>query len=279
MVRELELLRWVRERAPIGDDCAVLDVSPLGTLLVTTDSVIDGVHARWSVEGPRAFGYKAVARGLSDVAAMGGEPLWAFLAVCLPHGVREEEAKELFLGAESAGCPLMGGDTAFGPTPYAVGTVLGRTHPKGPALRSGGRAGDWILVTGPLGGSLRTGKHCRFTPRVKEARAIMDQFDVGAMIDVSDGLSTDLTHLLRASRVGCRLEAARIPRTEGCDLAQALNDGEDFELIATVRPDAAALARIPGLFRIGTLEAGPALLVHPDGREEPLVPRGYEHGD
>jgi thiamine-monophosphate kinase len=278
MVRELELLRWVAERAPIGDDCAVLDCGPWGRLLVTTDSVIDGVHARWGVEGPGAFGYKAIARGLSDVAAMGGEPLWAFLAVCLPHGVKESEAKALFLGAERAGCPLMGGDTAFGPTAYAVGTVLGRAHPKGPALRSNARPGDWILVTGPLGGSLASGKHCTFTPRVREARELMDHFDVGGMIDVSDGLSTDLTHVLRASKVGCRLEAASIPRNS-VPLRNALDDGEDFELLATVRPDPEALARFPNLFRIGTITAGAALLVHPDGREEPLQPQGYEHGD
>ena len=123
MVRELDLIRWVRERASrIGDDCAVLDQG----LLVTTDSVIDGVHARWDHEGPAAFGYKAIARGMSDVAAMGGEPLWAVIAACLPTGVSEEEARAVVIGAESAGCPLVGGDTAFGPTAYVVGTVLGR---------------------------------------------------------------------------------------------------------------------------------------------------------
>jgi thiamine-monophosphate kinase len=256
-----------------GDDCAVLDCPGWGTLLVTTDSVIDGVHAHWHVDGPASFGYKAIARGLSDVAAMAGEPLWAVLAVCLPHDVTEEEAHALYEGAERAGCKLVGGDTAFGPTPYAVGTVMGKAHPKGPVLRSGARVGDWIIVTGPLGGSLASGKHKTFVPRVAEARELHETCDVGAMIDISDGLSTDLHHILRASRVGCRLDAASIPRA-GVPLESALNDGEDYELLATVRP-----GKLPAFaIRIGVVTGKDAVLVHPDGREEPLVARGYEHG-
>src|SRR5262245_31245948 len=211
-VRELELVRWIMDRADAtGDDCAVLDCAPWGTLLVTTDSVIDGVHARWREDGPAAFGYKAIARGLSDIAAMAGEPKWAVLAACLPKDVTEAEAHAMFEGAERLGCRLVGGDTAFGPTPYAVGTVLGVAHPKGPVLRSGARVGDWIVVTGPLGGSLASGKHKTFVPRVREARELHETCDLGAMIDISDGLSTDLHHILGASGVGCRLDAAAIP--------------------------------------------------------------------
>lgn len=256
-----------------GDDCAVLDCEPWGTLLVTTDSVIDGVHARWNVDGPEAFGFKAIARGLSDVAAMAGEPKWALLAACLPHDATEEEAHALFEGAERAGCRLVGGDTAFGPTPYAVGTVLGMAHRKGPVLRSGARVGDWIVVTGPLGGSLQSGRHKDFVPRVPEARELHETCDLGAMIDISDGLSTDLHHILRASRVGCRLDAAAIPRN-GVALENALHDGEDYELLATCRP-----GKLPSFAtRIGVVTARDAVLVHEDGREEPLVARGYEHG-
>lgn len=274
MTRELEIVRWIMDRAEAtGDDCAVLDCEPWGTLLVTTDSVIDGVHARWHVDGPGAFGYKAIARGLSDIAAMAGEPRWAVLAACLPHDVTEEEAHALFEGAERAGCKLVGGDTAFGPTPYAVGTVLGIAHRKGPVLRSGARVGDWIVVTGPLGGSLASGKHKTFVPRVPEARELHETCDLGAMIDLSDGLSTDLHHILRASRVGCRLDVAAIPRNH-VPLENALNDGEDYELLATVRPGKLP----PFATRIGVVTEKDAILVHPDGREEPLVARGYEHG-
>lgn len=271
----MELVRWVMQRAEgTGDDCAILDCPGWGTLLVTTDSVIDGVHARWHVDGPETFGYKAIARGLSDIAAMAGEPKWAVLAVSLPHDVTEDEAHALYRGAERAGCRLVGGDTAFGPTPYAVGTVFGIAHRKGPVLRSGARVGDWIVVTGPLGGSFESGRHKTFVPRVAEARELHETCDLGAMIDLSDGLSTDLHHVLRASRVGCRLDAAAIPRTEGSALVNALDDGEDYELLATVRPgNLPAFAR-----RIGVITERDAVIVHENGREEPLVARGYEHG-
>ncbi|MHC4818525.1 MAG: thiamine-phosphate kinase [Planctomycetota bacterium] len=273
-MRELDLIRWIAGRADeVGDDCAVLDCAPWGTLLATTDSVIDGVHLNWDQEGPAAFGYKAVARNLSDIAAMAGEPLWALVAACLPPTVTETQAQALYEGAERAGCRLVGGDTAFGPTATVTVTVLGRAHAKGPVLRSGARTGDWIVVSGLLGGSLESGHHYTFTPRLTEARSLVETCDVGAMIDLSDGLSTDLHHVLAASKVGCRLEAGWIPRND-VPLVNALNDGEDYELLATVRPGDLP----PGFVRIGAITNADAVLVHPDGREEPLVARGYEHG-
>jgi len=141
-------------------------------------------------------------------------------------------------------------------------------------VRSGARPGDWIVVSAPLGGSLESGRHYTFTPRVAEAKALVETCDVGALIDLSDGLSTDLHHVLAASGVGCRLEAGRIPRND-VPLANALNDGEDYELLATVRPGDLP----PGFVLIGAItEETAALLVHEDGREEPLLARGYEHG-
>ncbi|MFQ5845926.1 MAG: thiamine-phosphate kinase [Planctomycetota bacterium] len=279
MVRERDLLRWLAARAPVGDDAAVLDCGPWGTLLVATDSVIDGIHLRWGAEGPAAFGYKAVARSVSDIAAMAGEPLWALLAVCLPRGVSETDAHAVYRGAEGVGCPLVGGDTAFGPTAWAVATVLGRAHPRGPVRRSGARDGDWIVVTGALGGAVRSGRHATFTPRVAEARRLHEAFEVSAMIDISDGLSTDLRRLLEASGVGCRVEADAIPVHEGADLAAALNEGEDHELLLTVRPDHRVEGFLPGLRRIGVITGSEALLVRDRGRTEPLRPGGWEHGD
>ncbi len=274
MVRELELLSWIRERAPeTGDDCAVLDCAPWGTLLVTTDSVIDGVHASWAGMGPAVFGYKAIARGLSDIAAMGGEPLWALLAATLPPGATLEEARALFRGAERSGCRLVGGDTATGPVAAAVGTVLGRAHPKGPVLRSGARVGDWIVVSGPLGGSLASGRHASFVPRVAEGRRLVEQCAVGAMIDISDGLSADLHRILEASGVGCILDAEAIPLNEVA-LEAGLNDGEDYELLATVLPGPLP----PPFVKIGVITKRDALLRHPDGRAELLARGGYEHG-
>jgi thiamine-monophosphate kinase len=273
---ERELIDWITKRAPdSGDDCAVLECAPWGTLLVTTDSVIDGVHARWEVEGPELFGYKSVARGLSDVAAMAGEPLWTVVAACLPRDTTEAQAHALVRGIERTGCRLVGGDVAFGPTAYATATVLGRAHSdRGPVLRSGARPGDWIVVSGPLGGSFASGRHATFVPRVDEAKTLVERCDVGSLIDISDGLSTDLHHILAASRTGCRLEAAAVP-CNSVPLENALHDGEDYELLATVRP-----GDLPeGFVRIGEITADTiALVVHPDGREEPLAAGGYEHG-
>ena len=265
MTRELELIDWIKTQAPdAGDDCAVLDCEPWGTLLVTTDSVIDGVHAHWARHGGAAFGYKAVARGLSDIAAMAGEPLWALVAACLPEDVQSSDAQGVLEGAQETGCRIVGGDVSFGPTPYVVATVLGRAHGNGPVLRSTARVSDWIVVSGKLG----VNDQLRPQPRVSEARALAEQCDIGAMIDLSDGLSADMHNILEASNVGCRLEPDLIP----CDdLDTALNRGEDYELLATVRP-----GELPdGFTRIGEIT---------DARDgarignEPLRRGGYEHG-
>jgi len=273
MTRESDLIQWIRREVPdAGDDCAVLNCAPWGTLLVTVDSVVDGVHARFDEDGAAAFGYKAVARGLSDIAAMGGEPLWAVVATCLPHNVEEESARDILRGAQRTGCRIVGGDISFGAVPYVVATVLGRAHERGPVLRSGARVDDWIVVSGPLGASLASGRHLAFTPRVAEARALVEACDVGAMIDLSDGLSTDLHHILEASGVGCRVDAAAVPCN--ASLKEALNDGEDYELLATVRPD----CELPAPFvRIGVITDEDAVLVEKDGTA-PLVAAGWEHG-
>ncbi|MDH3592678.1 MAG: thiamine-phosphate kinase [Planctomycetota bacterium] len=270
---EREFVRWIAERADaVGDDCAVLDCEPWGALLVTVDGVIDGIHLRREQHGLQAFGYKAVARGLSDIAAMGGEPLWAVLAATLPRGAPVDDAKAVFLGAEDAGCRIVGGDTATGPVLSVTATVLGKAPARGAVLRSGARVGDWIVATGSFGRSLATGHHATFQPRVAEARALLERCDVGAMIDVSDGLSTDLLHIVEASGVGCRLDGRAVPRRDRASLQEALDDGEDYELLATVRP-----GTLPdGFRRIGEITESDAVLVA-DG-EHALVAGGWEHG-
>jgi thiamine-monophosphate kinase len=267
-MRERELIEWIQNRAPAtGDDCAVLPCEPWGELLVTVDAVIDGVHARWSEDGPRAFGYKAVARGLSDIAAMGGTPLWVVLAATLPPGTSDEDARAVVLGAEDAGCPLVGGDTAKGPFASVTATVLGRSE--GAILRSGARIGDRIVVSGPLGNSLESGWHLRFTPRVAEAQDLRARCDVGAMIDLSDGLAADLFHILDASDVGAKIDPHALPLRKNADLQGAYHDGEDYELLATIGR--------------GDLPPAPFVIIGeivPTAETElPFERGGYEHRD
>ena len=267
-MQELELIDWIKQRAPeVGDDCAVLPCAPWGQLLVTVDAVIDGVHAHWNEHGPRAFGYKAVARGLSDIAAMGGTPLWVVLAATLPPDTSDEQAKEVVRGAEEAGCPLVGGDTARGPFASVTATVLGRTDEA--ILRSGARVGDRIVVSGPLGNSYASDWHLRFTPRVAEAAALRDACDVGAMIDLSDGIAADLFHLLDASKVGARIDSNTLPLREGASLEQAYHDGEDYELLATIAP---GQTPPPPFTVIGEI-------VPPGQTALPFERGGYEHRD
>ena len=265
-MNEREILRLVREHAPhAGDDCAVLPCAPWGHLLVTVDAVIDGVHAVWSRDGARAFGRKAVLRGLSDVAAMGGEPLWAVASAILPAGASDDDARALLAGLRDPGCELVGGDTAFGPTATVTVTVLGRAE--NPVRRSGARVGDRLVVSGPLGNAVASGRHLDFPPRVREARELCAAHDVGAMIDLSDGLASDLFWVLDESGVGARIAANAIPRRDGATWESAVHEGEDYELLATVEGDAALPAPWVEIGRIV-----------PAGENDlPFSRGGYEH--
>lgn len=303
---EFGLIAWLRDRAPsyeaveigIGDDCAALCVDSGTRLLVTTDMLMDGRHFRLDPDGPEAVGYKALAVNLSDIAAMAGEPLAAFVAVALPRRDATRIARGLFAGmaplARRFGVSLAGGDTNAWEGPLVVNvTMLGRAVPPGPVTRAGATPGDRILVTGPLGGSL-LGRHLRPEPRIREALTLHRAARLHALIDLSDGLSSDLGHILDAGGgLGATLDAAAIPihndavalaaRDGRSPLDHALNDGEDFELCAVVPPDAAGrlLAHPPaGLFLrdIGAIEAAPGLrLRQPDGTTAPLASGGFDH--
>ncbi len=271
---EPSFVSWIRARAPAtGDDCAVLPCAPWGDLLVTVDSVLDGVHLDAARHGLDVFGYKAVARGLSDIAAMGGEPLWVVLAATLTSEHTIADAQQVFLGAERAGCSIVGGDTAVGPALGVTATVIGRADAGTAWRRSGARVGDSIVATGSFGRSLPTDHHATFIARNDAAKALREQADVGAAIDVSDGLSTDLLHILTASGVGCELHADAIPRRDEATLEEALGDGEDYELLATIRP-----GPIPaGFTRLGEITSGDPVLVCDDARSR-LRAKGWEHG-
>jgi thiamine-monophosphate kinase len=279
-----------------GDDCAVVrarNAAPHDWLL-TSDPVIEGIHFTRDTPAAR-IGWKAVGRVLSDIAAMGGEPRWALLNIVAPPDTAVARLDGLCRGAarlaDACGLALAGGDTAAGPTlavhAFAVGDV-----PRGTAvLRSGAKPGDLIAVTGALGGSI-LGKHLRFTPRLAEGRWLRAW--ASAMIDVSDGLASDVRHLADMSRAGARLFLDRIPvaraagrmRDGRSPVIHALRDGEDFELLFTVpaRRGAALLRawrrrfRLPCAFiGVMTAHAGRVECAGEDGRVQPLDEAGYEH--
>jgi thiamine-monophosphate kinase len=227
-------------RIGAGDDCAVIG-SPRAArwLLLKTDVVIEGVHFLPD-DDPRRVGWKALCRALSDIAAMGGVPQHALITVAASRNDEASRIRNLYAGLRKAarkfGVSIVGGETSRSPGPLFVNVALtGRIERTRCALRSGARPGDALFVTGMLGGS-RAGRHLDFTPRLAEARWLVTHFRIHAMMDLSDGLAADLPRVARASRCGFTLDESRLPITRGCTLAQALGDGEDFELLFAVAP-------------------------------------------
>ncbi len=302
-MRENEFIEWLRSQqecdpaaVPVGpgDDCAVVMVGA-ERLLVSTDQLLDGVHFDLARHGPEAFGRKAMARALSDLAAMAALPLAAVATVSLPRGFSRTDAEAMHHGRRSVsdafGCPVVGGDVGAWDSPAAMSvTVLGRPEGIEPVLRSGARAGDAVCVTGCFGGAWLTDWHLKFTPRIAEARRLAAECELHAMIDVSDGLALDLWRVCRASGVGAELSADAIPlrpnAPAGRDiepLTAALGDGEDYELLFTLPAGQAdrLLAEQPlavPVTRIGTItEAEELTLTRGDGGRETLEPTGWEH--
>jgi thiamine-monophosphate kinase len=235
-------------RMGVGDDCAVIGrMRDLWWQLLKTDAVVEGVHFLPETE-PERIGWKALARAISDIAAMGGEPEHALVTLAARPGESLERVQGIYAGLRKAarkfGVALVGGETSRSPGPLFLSIALtGRVERKRCVLRSGGRPEDVLWVTGRLGGSIR-GKHLDFTPRVAEARWLVEHVPVRAMMDLSDGLGADLPRLCRASGCSVELWAEKVPRDAGCTVAQALGDGEDFELLLAVAPrDGEAMLR------------------------------------
>ncbi|HUG92919.1 MAG TPA: thiamine-phosphate kinase [Planctomycetaceae bacterium] len=279
----------------IGDDAAALRLPASGDCLVTVDLLMEGTDFTFPPATAALAGRKSLAVNLSDIAAMAGRPLAAFVALALPRERGAAFAEEFLDGlialADEFEVALAGGDTNIwsGPLVASV-TVVGEPTGRGPVTRSGARPGDWIFVTGALGGSL-AGRHLTFPPRVAEARRLHQAVELHAMIDLSDGLASDLRHILEASAVGAVLYEERIPISEAVlacrdgrtPLEHALGDGEDFELLFAVSPDnGRRLLDAPpvecGLSHIGEIrgEAG-CDLVGADGSHRPLPRIGWEH--
>jgi thiamine-monophosphate kinase len=274
----------------VGDDCAVLPLDAHYDLVLTSDPLIQGIHFAPGTD-PEAIGWKAAARVLSDFAAMGADPQYLLINLVAPPEQDFQTLEKIYDGVSKVrklfDVDLVGGDLAQGPTLELHVFGVGRV-PKGTALlRSGARPGDIIYVTGPLGGSFASGKHLTFMPRIKEAKWLRQSGFVRCMIDISDGLATDLRHILKASKVGAALDSGLIPvgtagpavrpsaelRAGGrlgeasLPLDKALFEGEDFELLFTVHAedtdefDFQCLENLDQQFpRIGTITAQPEIL-------------------
>jgi thiamine-monophosphate kinase len=308
-VNEFELIERLTRSLPTnksvvtgsGDDCAVLDLGlPDKLLLFKTDAIVEGIHFKIAAP-PEKIGHKALARCLSDIAAMAGTPTAALITIALPKTFDATFIEAIYAGisalARKYDVAIAGGETTTNPERILISVAMLGLAPRGKAvLRSGAEAGDAIFVTGELGGSL-AGRHFEFEPRLAESRWLAEHFAVHAMIDLSDGLAGDLRHILRASRVGAELLTPSIPISRAAKLASkaessakppllaALTDGEDFELLFTLAAkDAVPLLdawkkQFPklALTCIGKITAGEGITLRDKTGARPLTAHGYEH--
>ncbi len=284
-----------------GDDCAVLDLGVPGRYaLFKTDAVVEGVHFAADTP-PEKIGRKALARCLSDIAAMAGEAGSALVTIGLPRNYDPARVEAVYRGmnalAAENGVAIVGGETTTNPGQMLISiALLGMVDQRRVMLRSGAKAGDAIFVTGMLGGSIH-GKHLDFEPRLAEARWLANEFPIHAMIDLSDGLASDLRHILHASNVGAELLASAIPVSREAKLSAraessakppllaALTDGEDFELLFTIASRLAvplvdgwkrAFPELP-LSCIGKVTKEPGLRLRDERGVRALHVHGYSH--
>ena len=300
---ELSFVDWLRRNnpphpaieLPIGDDMGVLR-SNARRILLSSDLLLDGVHVDCRVHSHERIGRKALARTLSDCAAMAVNPIAATISVAFPKNATERDMQALFLGiwelARTVCVGIIGGDTAKWDHPLCVDVTVQAEPYDGiePVTRAGARPGDRLFVTGKLGGSI-LGKHLDFTPRIREAESIARTLGpaLHAMIDISDGLSLDLWRLCQASQVAAVLEASHLhpvaseaaielaSRDNFPVLSHILADGEDYELLLAVKPGV-DISRLP-IFPIGCMVAGePELHLHlENGDLQRIIPKGFNH--
>ena len=292
----------------IGDDCAVMP-SGDGELLFSTDLLMEGVHFLRDESSAEDIGWKAAAVNLSDIAAMGGTPVATFLSIALPKDAQGDWAERFIEGyaqiSRLYGVPLLGGDTTSSLRDIAVNVgILGRCPSGKRAMRSGAKPGETIYVTGHLGdsaGGLQAilkgidrndmvqtliARHKRPVPRVNEGRALMDSGKVGAMMDISDGIASDLRHIMKASGVGAVVRLDRLPcsrqlldvcKEHGWDIYElATSGGEDFELLLTSPEGLENELDIP-LYPIGHITSGNELKWTIDNEEADQEFIGYKH--
>lgn len=283
-----------------GDDCAVLDFGlPEKLFLFKTDAVVEGIHFTKETS-PEKIGRKALARCLSDIAAMAGTPNAALITIALPKDFDAEFIKKIYNGlnalAKKFGVAIVGGETTTNPERILISISLLGTVARGKQiLRSGAKTGDAIFVTGELGGSILE-KHLDFEPRIIEANWLAENFKIHSMIDLSDGLAGDLRHILTASDVGAELLKSAIPISRTAKLQEknsmakpafvaALTDGEDFELLFTVASGGAVKLldtwkkQFPKLKLscIGKIVAGEGIAIRDKTGSQKLNANGYVH--
>ncbi|MGQ0765984.1 MAG: thiamine-phosphate kinase [Gemmatimonadota bacterium] len=299
--REFDIVRhligvWGRRAEGIGDDAAIIAVPPGEVVVVSTDSSVESVHFRRDWLSPREIGYRSATASLSDLAAMGARPLGLLVALVVPEGWLQslsEIAEGIGEAADAAGTRIVGGDTSSGKHLTLCCTVLGAVSR--PVTRGGARPGDTVYVTGTLGGpalaidALRRGTPATEWSRMRFARPMarieagrwLAARGAGAMIDVSDGLSSDLAHLAAASGVRMRVALDRIPAGGGITAAAATVSGEEYELVATSsqRIDCTAFETEVGvsLTEIGRVESGHAGIIFEDEGRRVDLPAGYDH--
>ncbi|GAC1501571.1 MAG: thiamine-phosphate kinase [Vulcanimicrobiaceae bacterium] len=299
----------------IGDDAAAWKPSRSHVSVITTDALVEGVHFRREQLAPDAIGHRAMASNLSDIAAMGARPVLATVALGLPPGTETQDLLEMYRGlnalARASGTTVVGGDITRAPALTLSITVVGEVRPTRLRARSGGRPGDVLAVTGPLGAS-RAGldafdhagvltaslanealqKYARPSPRLREGHWLGASRSVHAMMDLSDGIARDVPRLANASACAAQIDALPIARS-ALDMAAATgNDsltyvceaGEDFELLVAIAPRAfghleMAYRRRFGsiLHRIGVLESGQGVRLQRDGALVPLEAAGWDH--
>jgi thiamine-monophosphate kinase len=292
--------------AGIGDDCAVIRLPAGHDALVTTDFSLEGVHFRREWHSAEVVGHRCLARGLSDIAAMGGEPVAAFLSLALPGDLPQKWVDGFVRGllrlARRYKVSLAGGDTAQSPAGVLADIVVLGSAPKGKAIRrSGAQPGDRIYVTGELGGAvaalelLRAGKKVRAAdfprhfwpdPRIEVGRFLRQKGLASAMIDISDGLSTDLAHICEESGVGAEIRADAIPlarigrREDEVDLRLALHGGDEYELLFSAPRGKRVPERIAGvaITEIGWVRRDKHVwLLNNEGVGVELQPQGWQH--
>ena len=302
MTKEFEFINHIREKFSldkIGDDCAVLPKNETHDMLITSDLIVEDIDFRRSWMIPHLLGHKALAVSLSDIAAMGGKPLYSMLSIGIPEDIWQTDfVDEFYEGyfnlAKNYKLELIGGDVSKTPDKIVIdSTVIGEVKKHKAVMRKGAKVGDLIFVTGELGGAsiglkfleeniagFDELKMCQLKPNPRISEGLFLSEFATSMIDISDGLSSDLMHICQSSKVGAKIYADKIPypEFEFRNLEFALNEGEDFELLFTANPKKNFNKNFGSFFCIGEITANvESIELIADGKSVVLEPKGHQH--